>query len=113
MILNLSGRIFLRAACSCVTAILLLSSGLAEADELLYPVEDVSSGLFGYVNAEGAVLISPQFETAQHFREGLAWVRRPNERYGFIDHTGKFIYGPESLHVERAGFSEGLAVIGA
>ena len=50
--------------------------------------------LYGYVNAKGEYVITPQFEEAQSFSEGLAAVKIDN-KWGYIDTTGKFIITPQ------------------
>lgn len=60
----------------------------------------------GYVDEGGRIVIKPQFEKADSFKEGLALVLIEN-RCGYIDQKGNMIIQPE---YEYAGsFSEGLA----
>ena len=61
---------------------------------------------YGYIDAGGWVAISPQFQVARPFSEGLAAVCLEN-RWGFIDKTGKFVISPQFLSAES--FSDGLA----
>lgn len=64
------------------------SEGLAE----------VSSGeKHGYVDTSGRYVLNPQFDYAQPFIDGLAWVvANPNDsgevKVGYIDKTGNFIW---------------------
>ena len=48
-------------------------------------------GLHGYVNERGEWVIPPQFDSAQPFRGGLAYVMRGKER-NYIDQTGKIVW---------------------
>lgn len=93
--------------------------------EGLLPIEVKNK--WGYVDKAGRLVIAPQFEDAESFREGLAPVKVHDEqttwcpadpagnrsgftmRWGYIDKTGKFIIPAQ---FESAGaFSEGLAPI--
>jgi hypothetical protein len=66
----------------------------------------------GYVDTQGRVVISPQFDRAGFFHEGLAVVGvniNGKLKYGFINQTGRFVIDPE---FDSAGnFSDGLAGI--
>ena len=48
---------------------------------------------WGYVNRNGRVAISPQFEWAFNFNEGLALVET-SDSFGYIDPSGQFVIGP-------------------
>ena len=49
-------------------------------------------GKYGYINNSGDVVISPQFEFARHFREGLAMIGDDSDGpIGFIDTNGKIV----------------------
>jgi hypothetical protein len=63
-------------------------------------------GQFGYVNREGAVVVSPQFEEAGFFYEGLAAVRRGGV-WGYINPDGVTVIPFQFTHADR--FSDGLA----
>jgi hypothetical protein len=48
-------------------------------------------GKWGYIDAQGTVVVSPQFDAARPFREGLAAVRvdgRVGGKWGFIYRPG-------------------------
>lgn len=49
--------------------------------------------LYGFRNADGQVVIDPQFDQAWHFSEGLARVSKDG-KWGFIDRSGKEIVPP-------------------
>jgi hypothetical protein len=47
-------------------------------------------GKYGYLDRDGKVVIKPQFDIANEFHQGLAYVRA-GEKYGFIDLEGKLV----------------------
>jgi hypothetical protein len=61
---------------------------------------------FGFVDKMGNMAISPQFDWADTFHEGLACVQI-GEKFGFIDKTGKLVIQPQFEWADH--FSEGLA----
>ncbi len=80
-------------------------------------VEDSITGniesIYGLLNADGEVLISPYYDVIYPFSEGLAAVVK-NEKLGFIDSTGKVII-PLTLYYNSSiypTFSEGFTVVG-
>jgi len=92
------------------------------AGEGLLPIQQ--GGKWGYINRSGEVVIKPQFDSAEPFADGLAFVRYPPrkkplkpgektaelaEGMGFIDHTGKVVIELDNpLHLNGESFSEGL-----
>lgn len=60
----------------------------------------------GYIDKEGKVVISPQFEKARAFSEGFSAIRI-NEKWGFIDKTGKIVVNPQ--YDEIRDFKNGKA----
>ncbi|MHB8123062.1 MAG: WG repeat-containing protein [Desulfuromonadaceae bacterium] len=64
----------------------------------------------GDIDKSGKLVINgAEFQVARPFSEGLAAGKGKNEKYGFIDKTGKFVIQP---HFFRVGdFSEGLAAV--
>lgn len=72
----------------------------------------------GYIDTSGKIVISPQFEVAEGFQEGLACVgvgKYPTTKFGFIDKTGKFVINPQfsacGNYASLGGFSDGLAIV--
>ena len=63
-------------------------------------------GKFGFMDKSGSIVISPTFNSAASFSDGLASVSVAG-KYGFIDKTGKFIIEP--MFTDASSFSEGLA----
>jgi hypothetical protein len=75
-------------------------------DQQLYLI--VENGLYGYMNAEGKVIIRPQFANAQQFSEGLAAVRKDGY-YGYIDNSGQFVIPPQ--YEFATAFKEDFAIV--
>ncbi|MGK3799683.1 WG repeat-containing protein, partial [Enterococcus faecium] len=48
----------------------------------------------GYVDEAGKTIVTPKFTGARSFSEGLAAVEE-GIKWGFIDHTGKFVIKPQ------------------
>ena len=67
-----------------------------------------TNGQWGYVDRNQAYVITPQFESAKRFSEGLAPVEL-HKKFGFIDTTGRFVIEPKFAFAEP--FSEGLALV--
>ncbi|MBL8892846.1 MAG: WG repeat-containing protein [Planctomycetaceae bacterium] len=63
-------------------------------------------GLFGFVDADGNIIIKPQFVAASEFTDGLACVCR-ERLFGYIDRTGEFVIPPRFQYANE--FAEGLA----
>lgn len=57
-------------------------------------------GLCGYVDANGVIVIPPQFEEAEMFRGGIAVVKQ-NGKYGCINQRGQFVIPLEYNRIER------------
>ncbi|GAH30691.1 unnamed protein product, partial [marine sediment metagenome] len=65
---------------------------------------------WGYIDKTGKWVITPQFQWAGSFSEGLAAVRIEGKwGWGYIDKTGKWVIEPQFNMASR--FSEGLAVV--
>lgn len=62
--------------------------------------------LAGYLNANGKVVIQPQFQTASPFSEGLACVCKGG-LFGYIDTRGEWVIPPRFQYANN--FSDGLA----
>jgi hypothetical protein len=88
----------------------------------LLPIQE--DGKWGYINRAGEVVIKPQYDSAELFSEGLAFVRYPNREKplkpgettpelvlgaGFIDESGKVVLELESpFYLAGDGFFDGL-----
>ena len=53
-----------------------------------------SDGKWGYMGADGSMLLKPKYDQAAAFANGVAqvWVE---EKLGYIDKTGKYIWEPK------------------
>ncbi|MEV5766586.1 WG repeat-containing protein [Micromonospora sp. NPDC052213] len=72
------------------------------------PVPARDGDLWGFADPDGDMAIAAEYAEAQAFREGLAWVRRPEtERWSLVDLAGATVLGP-TYPVVRP-FSDGLA----
>ncbi|SMP51403.1 WG repeat-containing protein [Anoxynatronum buryatiense] len=77
--------------------------------EGLIPVRETDSGLYGYMNMEGEIVIAPQFTLAQPFSEGLAAVALDEwfQQWGWINPQGKMVIEP--IYDAGGSFREGAA----
>jgi hypothetical protein len=63
---------------------------------------------WGYIDKAGKYVISPQFDDANRFSDGLAPVKLGG-KYGYIDKTGKYVINAQ---FDFAGlFSDGIAPV--
>ncbi len=82
--------------------------GGGDADEVnLFPIE--LEDRWGYINADGRVVIQPQFSAASHFEDGVAAVRSSSWGWGFIGPDGEYVIEPQFSSAR--GFSEGVAAV--
>ena len=90
-----------------VTGLVLYLSGSAgRGGSGLFPV--VQNSKYGYMDRQGKVVITPQFDEVSLFSEGLAPVR-VGRKYGYINTKGEYVINPQ--YVMAAPFSEGLAAV--
>ena len=86
-------RYYAQLMTAALSAALLLTAGLAGAQELK-PQRDKASKKFGYVAGEkGQWVIEPQFDKAHKFFENAA-VSSVDGRFGIIDKSGQWILEP-------------------
>lgn len=64
---------------------------------------------YGYINHDGKMVVSPIFDNANPFSEGLAKVKQGN-KFGFIDKAGKWVICDSILKPETP-FINGMAVV--
>jgi len=63
---------------------------------------------FGFITRQMEIVISPRFEKASGFKEGLACVKE-EKKYGYIDTKGNYIIKPQ---FDDAGdYYDGLAKV--
>jgi hypothetical protein len=67
------------------------------------------TGLWGFMDKTGNMVIPQEWFWAEPFYEDLAAVKGKNGKYGFIDKTGKLVIDCNFIHVKN--FSEGFAAI--
>jgi hypothetical protein len=79
--------------------------------DVLYPFQDQYNELMGFKDADGNVVIEPQFRSASRFTEGLAFVGDVEGNDSFIDTAGNLIIPIPETTTVISGFSEGFAVI--
>ncbi|HEY7159741.1 MAG TPA: WG repeat-containing protein [Acidobacteriota bacterium] len=93
-----------------IVFIVVITSAIHSADTqtqnsvVLFPVPH--ENLWGYINADGKIVIEPQFNMAFEFAEGVAQVM-VKDRWGYIDPSGKFVIQPKFARSDR--FYEGFA----
>lgn len=80
--------------------------GLVKAD-YPHPMESMS-GLYGYANSVGQMVIKPRYDNALPFREGFAAVERRG-KWGFIDLRGKVI--AKLIYDSVKDFNYGFAIV--
>lgn len=61
--------------------------------EGLAPARDAND-LFGYIDPNGKVVITPQFKTVGYFNEGLAWAKNDEGMVGYINKKGEWAIQP-------------------
>ncbi len=68
-----------------------------------------NTGLWGFIDKTGKMVISQEWSWAEPFFEDLAAVKNKDGKYGFIDKSGKLVIG--CTYQEVQNFSEGFAVV--
>jgi hypothetical protein len=90
-------------------------------NEGLAPIKDLQTEKWGFINANGKVVIAPQFDdyfadlgdyilTWQGFHQGLAAVVSDG-KVGYIDQSGKWVIQPQFANAN--GFADGYAYVRA
>ncbi|HEU4424914.1 MAG TPA: WG repeat-containing protein [Pilimelia sp.] len=70
--------------------------------------------LWGYATPAGKLAIPPAYADAQPFRDGVAWVRRPEAHtWELIDETGQLLISADAGYLGVGSFSDGLAWVSA
>src|ERR1043166_4205854 len=80
---------FAFAIASAVTA----GSAVASPDQTFKPFVISHEGKFGYIDVTGRVIITPRFDRASEFTEGLAAVQL-GTKFGYINEVGTVIIQP-------------------
>jgi len=78
----------------------------------LFPI--IRDGKMGYIDKAGKVIVTPQYDEAEIFYEGLAKVKKVEGSkygYGYINNKGQLVIPAE--YASATHFSEGLALVSA
>lgn len=78
--INRKGKLVLPVAYEAIKA--------TPSNDFIYPIVQ-QSGLFGYLDAEGHLLVKPKYRAAEPFVGSVARVETPDGRVGYIDTNGK------------------------
>jgi hypothetical protein len=74
------------------------------------PAFDERVQRWGYADTDGQPVVPAAYADAQPFRDGVAWVRRPEVRtWELIDESGRLLIDASAGHLGVGSFSEGLA----
>ena len=86
---------------------------LAETKKNEYPARlpFKQDNLYGYMDIEGNIIVTPQYIEAEQYSEGLAAVMDENYRWGYIDTAGNMMI--PHIYLDAKKFSEGLAAVSA
>ncbi|MFV2019445.1 WG repeat-containing protein [Micromonospora sp. LOL_023] len=69
---------------------------------------------WGYADADGNLVIAPNFADVQPFHDGVAWVRRPESRFWeLIDEAGTTTIAATAGYIAVGSFSDGIAWVTA
>jgi hypothetical protein len=74
----------------------------------LFPI--VRAHKYGYMNRMGKVVVEPQYDRAETFAEGLAWVEKDGKG-GYIDPNGREVTPLQYHTYSNNQFSEGMAAV--
>lgn len=74
-----------------ITLLLLLATSVAMGQ--ITPFYSASVLKYGYKNAQGEVLVAPQFDLAYGLNEGMATVKRDG-KYGYLNSNGEMVIPP-------------------
>jgi hypothetical protein len=65
---------------------------------------------WGYADPDGQLVVAPNYADAQPFRDGVAWVRRPEARtWELIDESGATLIEASTGYFNVGSFNDGLA----
>lgn len=83
---------------------------MAQSADDRYPF--VRDGKVGFIDSQGREVIPPRFSNAgdtAHFNNGLAPVFEAGQGSGYIDQSGRFVFGPTQIWGWGGPFHEGIA----
>ncbi|HKE66475.1 MAG TPA: WG repeat-containing protein [Micromonosporaceae bacterium] len=74
------------------------------------PAMDDETELWGYTDADGETVVPARYADIQPFRDGVAWVRRPeSETWELVDESGDTLIKSKDGYLGVSSFSGGLA----
>ncbi|TWH65779.1 WG repeat-containing protein [Micromonospora olivasterospora] len=74
------------------------------------PTFDQDQQRWGYADADGNLVLGTDYAEVQPFREGVAWVRRPEgTRWALVDESGRTLIEANNGYRAAGSFSDGLA----
>ncbi|GAA5184107.1 WG repeat-containing protein [Rugosimonospora acidiphila] len=74
------------------------------------PALDEQTGLWGFTDAEGETKVAALYSDVQPFRDGVAWVQRPDEEaWELIDEAGETLIPSDAGYLGVSSFSDSLA----
>jgi tetratricopeptide (TPR) repeat protein len=74
------------------------------------PAMDDETGLWGFTDADGETVVPARYTDIQPFREGVAWVHRPDSAaWELIDETGGTLIKARDGYLGVSSFAGGLA----
>jgi WG containing repeat len=94
------------------TSALMAQQATKTAPQDAFPVPIQREGRWGYADADGNIVIAPEFVQARKFSDGLAAVyiqTVPTSKVGFIDSHG--VSTPATREMRKWGFIEGCGKI--
>src|ERR1700734_1722294 len=93
----------------CILALFFCESALQPvAGTNLHLYEVFFGGKYGFDDAQGNVVIKPQFQQVRPFQDGLAAIEQ-NGRWGYVDLNGQVVIPPS--YDTADDFSGGLAAV--
>lgn len=98
----------LKSSILCLTVLSFSFSIYGRSECKLFPIKQ--DGKWGYMNANGQVIIKPRFAVPSEFSEGFADVRDDDGWFYYIDETGKVLPTDTKFRFSEP-FSEGLAAV--
>lgn len=57
------------------------------------------SGLYGFLNTKGEIVIDAQYVSVGYFKAGLAWAKTNVQTIGYINYSGEWVIKPQAFTV--------------
>ena len=71
-----------------------IAGPFARAGSFSEGLAPAANGLFGYIDRSGKQVIAPAFSKAERFHCGLARVTVADDKSGYINRRGEFVWQP-------------------